>query len=307
MARDIDAIRAALGERRLNILATSYGGVTGVTYARLFPQRIRTMYLDGVTNQLRDTMADARARYHQAEEQFGRFLEWCESARDVCGDGMGARWRKLVAAADRTPIPIDGDAATYTGFDLQTAAMPNVRTPGPAPEYPRWRQLAQAIKQAEAGDAGGFAKYIKAGTGSPKLMSLVGMNMTHCADGLRYRDYGEYQAVRALGEKLSPNFAGAGVWHRLGCVGWPIPVTNPAGPLPAGLPPFLGAGTWEDHANTADIVRRVPGSATVRYEGHGHGLYLSGDACTIAHANAYLTDLRLPPPGTTCRPATATG
>ncbi|TYB65995.1 alpha/beta hydrolase [Nonomuraea sp. PA05] len=308
VARDIDAIRAALGERRLSFLATSYGGVTAVTYARLFPQRLRAVYLDGVINQLRDTTADARARFEEGEEQFGRFVEWCASVRDVCGPGdMGARWRKLVATADRTPLPVEGDSATYTGFDLQTAAMPNLRTPGPAPEYPRWRQLAQAIRQAEAGNAGGFAKYIKAGTGSPKLMSPVAMNMTHCADGLRYRDYREYQAVRAMGEKLSPNLAGTGVWHRLGCVGWPTPVKNPAGPLPAGLPPFLGAGTWGDYASTADIVRRVPGSATVRYDGHGHGLYLSGDACTIAHANAYLMDLRLPAPGTTCRPTTATG
>lgn len=47
----------------------------------------------------------------------------------------------------------------------------------------------------------------------------------------------------------------------------------------------------------------MPGPVTVRFDGPGHGLYLTGDACTIAHANAYLTDLRLPPPGTTCRPA----
>lgn len=47
----------------------------------------------------------------------------------------------------------------------------------------------------------------------------------------------------------------------------------------------------------------VPGSATVRYDGHGHGLVLSGNQCTIAHVNRYLTFLRLPPRGTTCRPA----
>lgn len=62
---------------------------------------------------------------------------------------------------------------------------------------------------------------------------------------------------------------------------------------------MLGAGTWTDYA---DLALRVPGSSTVRFDGHGHGLYLSGDACTIAHANRYLVSLRLPPPGTVCRP-----
>ncbi|MGW3344448.1 alpha/beta hydrolase [Nonomuraea rubra] len=302
VARDIEAIRTALGEERLSFVATSYGGVPGVAYARLFPDRVRAMYLDGAVNQLRDATAEARTRYRTYEAQFARFLKWCDSAGDVCGNDLGARWRKLIAAADREPLPIKGDPATYSGFDLQVAAMPHLVSPGPG--NARWKELAQAVKQAEGGDATGFAKYVQAGIGTPKPPSFIGMNATQCADGLRYRDYRDYRAVRALGEQVSPNLHGMGLWHRLGCSGWPTPVTNPPRPLPSGLPPFLGAGTWTDHADTADLVRRVPGSAMVAFDGHGHGLYLTGDACTIGHANAYLTDLRLPAPGTTCRPAT---
>ncbi|MFG1710322.1 alpha/beta fold hydrolase [Nonomuraea sp. M3C6] len=322
VARDIEAIRGTIGEERLSFVATSYGGVPAVAYARLFPGRVRAMYLDGAVNQLRDAATDARVRYRTYEAQFGRFVEWCQSA-NVCGTDLARRWRKLVADADRTPIPVKSiteptapngrpsaakptaakpGPVAYSGFDLQVAAMPNLVGPGPAPEYPRWRQLAQAIRQAEAGDAGGFAGYIQAGVGSLKPPSFVGMNATQCADGLRFRDYREYREVRAMGERVSPNLAGMGLWHRLGCAGWPTPVTNPAAPLPSGLPPFLGAGSWTDHDDTADIVRRVPGSATVRFDGHGHGLYLTGNACVIAYANAYLTDLRLPAPGTVCRP-----
>ncbi|NBE95587.1 alpha/beta hydrolase [Nonomuraea sp. KC401] len=305
VAQDIDAVRSALGQKRLSFVATSYGGVPAVAYARLFPHRVRAMYLDGAVNQLRDAATDARVRYRTYEAQFGRFVSWCESV-DVCGKDMGGRWRTLVAKADRAPIPVkgrpDGEKVTYSGFDLQVAAMPNLVGPGPAPAYPRWRQLAAAVRQAERGDAAGFADYVHAGVGSLKPPSFVGMNATQCADGLRFRGYREYRAVRAMGERVSPNLAGMGLWHRLGCTGYPVPVSNPAKPLPSGLPPFLGAGTWTDHDDTADIVGRVPGSATVRFDGHGHGLYLTGNACVIAHANAYLTDLRLPPAGTTCHP-----
>ncbi|MBF8190986.1 alpha/beta fold hydrolase [Nonomuraea sp. K274] len=301
VARDIEAIRAALGQERLSFIATSYGGVPAVAYARLFPKRIRAMYLDGAVNQLRDAEAEARTKYRTYEAQFARFVDWCASS-SACGKDIEGRWRKLVAAADRTPVPVKGEPAAYSGFDLQVAMMPHLVSPGSEPEYPRWTELAKAIAQAEAGDATGFAKYVKAGAGSLKAPSYVGMNATQCTDGLRYRDYQDYQSVRALGERISPNLYGMGVWHRLGCTGWPVPVTNPRAPLPSGLPPFLGAGTWTDYDDTADIVRRVPGSSTVEYEGHGHGLYLTGNACAIGHANAYLTDLRLPPPGTTCRP-----
>ncbi|MEV4110509.1 alpha/beta hydrolase [Nonomuraea sp. NPDC049695] len=301
VARDIDAIRSAIGEERLSFVATSYGGVPAVAYARLFPGRVRAMYLDGAVNQLRDPLTEARTRYRTFEAQFGRFVTWCEAA-GACEAGVAERWQRLVAAADRTPIPVKGQAVTYSGFDLQVAAMPHLVSPGPAPDHPRWRQLAQAMRQAEGGDAAGFAAYVQAGIGSLKPPSFVGMNATQCADGLRFGGYREYRAVRALGERVSPNLAGMGLWHRLGCVGWPTPVTNPRAPLPAGLPPLLGAGSWTDHDDTADIVRRVPGSATVRYDGHGHGLYLTGNACVIAHADAYLMDLRLPPTGTVCRP-----
>ncbi|WP_419197662.1 alpha/beta hydrolase [Microbispora hainanensis] len=40
----------------------------------------------------------------------------------------------------------------------------------------------------------------------------------------------------------------------------------------------------------------------VRYDGPGHGLYLSGNRCAIGHATRYLRNLTLPPPGTVCRP-----
>ncbi|MEV0422812.1 alpha/beta hydrolase [Streptosporangium canum] len=64
----------------------------------------------------------------------------------------------------------------------------------------------------------------------------------------------------------------------------------------------MGAGTWGDHHWTDSLVRGVPGSTTIRYEGPGHVLYLSGNRCAIKHATRYLTDLRLPPAGTVCLP-----
>ena len=47
VARDIDLLRRALGERRISYLGYSYGTLLGATYARLFPRRYRAMVLDG--------------------------------------------------------------------------------------------------------------------------------------------------------------------------------------------------------------------------------------------------------------------
>lgn len=304
VARDMEAIRAALGEEKLSFIGSSYGGRPGIEYSRLFPGRVRAMVFDGAANPYVDG-AQSRLTH---EESFGRFAAWC-AATTACalhGQDVGEVWRALVARADRVPVPVRGESprAAYSGFDIKEAAAPSIISPGPEPEYPRWTQLAEAIKRADDGDASGFADYVRQSMKSPKVPSAVGMNMTHCPDGIGYRDYEEYRKKRREGERLLPNVAGIELWHPLACVGWPTPVTNPPAPLPAkGLPPFLGVGAWTDFDGAADIARRVPGSSAVQYQGFGHALYNAGNSCIIAHVNRYLISLRLPAPGTVCHKA----
>jgi Small-conductance mechanosensitive channel len=306
VARDMEAIRVALGEERLSFIATSYGAVPAIAYSRLFPERVRAMVFDGAANPY---LSRARGRLPH-EEAFARFAAWC-AATTACalhGRDVGGVWRELVARADREPIPVRGESprVAYTGFDLKQAAAPSLISPGAEPEFPRWVELAEAIRRAADGDASGFAGYVRRGSGSPKVPAFIGMSMTHCPDGLGFRDYREYREARREGERLLPNLAGIELWHPLACVGWPTGAGERPGPLPAGkLPPYLGVGSLTDFDQTADLVRRVPGSAAVRFDWFGHGLYNSGVSCVIAHVNRYLTGLRRPAPGTVCpRPAT---
>ncbi|MEU6998739.1 alpha/beta fold hydrolase [Nonomuraea sp. NPDC046570] len=305
LAKDIEAIRTALGEQQLSFVATSYGGVVATTYARLFSGAVRAMYIDGGVNHLADRAADVRDKSTTIERQFARFVAWCESA-PTCAlhqRDASALWRGLLAKADHTPVPVKGTRVAYSGFDFIVAAAPDLITPGPAPDFPNWQRFARSVDEAVEGDASGFASFLEQTMKSLKVPAFTGMNVTHCPDGMGFTSYQEFQRMKELGERLSRNFAGNALWHPLACVGWPTPVTNPAGPMPADrLPPFLGAGTWVDYGSTAELVMRVPGSSTVRYNGPGHGLYLAGNRCTISHANRYLTFLRLPPRGTTCEP-----
>ncbi|SEG62883.1 TAP-like protein [Nonomuraea solani] len=302
VARDMEAIRVALGEEKLSFIANSYGGIPGVVYSRLFPGRVRAMVFDGPVNLF---MNRARS-WLVNEESFARFTAWCAQATTCAlhGQDVGKVWRALVARADRVPVPVRGESpqAAYSGFDLKFAAFPSFRQPGAEPEYPRWTEVAEAIKRAAGGDASRFADYVRQTTKSPKATAGVGINMTHCADGHGYSSYEEYRKKRREGERLLPNLAGSEVWHPLACAGWPTPVKNEPAPLPAqGLPPYLGVGSWTDSDRAAEIVGRVPGSAAIQYQWHGHGLYNAGVSCIISHVNRYLTSLRLPAPGSVCR------
>ncbi|MFE3453261.1 alpha/beta fold hydrolase [Nonomuraea sp. NPDC059194] len=300
VAHDMEAIRAALGERRLSFMANSYGGVPAAAYLRLFPQRVRAMYLDGVINQPAGWESQHLVAMRGMERMFSRFSTWC-AATESCalhGEDAGKVWRRLIARADRTPIPVSSaefGKARLTGSQIRWFGF----MPDPGPGNARWQAFAEAVDRARHGDGSGFAE-VALGNARVWAMPLVlGMS---CGDGRGYTGYAQYERFRRQARAVSPNFGGA-AFDSVGCSGWPLPVANPPRPLPTEeLPPLLGAGTWVDYAWTESLVRRVPGSATIRYGGLGHVLYLSGNRCAIGHATRYLTDLTLPPGGTVCLP-----
>ncbi|MEU6266972.1 hypothetical protein [Saccharopolyspora shandongensis] len=74
----------------------------------------------------------------------------------------------MIAAADRSPIPVRGERIAYSGFDLKVAAAPDLTSPGAAPDFRNWQRFARSIDEAAAGDAAGFADLIQQVTNSPK-------------------------------------------------------------------------------------------------------------------------------------------
>lgn len=300
VARDLDAVRAALGDHRVNLLANSYGGVPAVAYARKFPHRVRTLFFDGTGDPTASHAETDAVDYPNSERQFARFVEWCRTSTACAlhGEDVSAVWRGLVTAADRVPVPANGHPpeAAYTGFDFVITAGNMMKSPG------RWPSLAQGIDRARRGDAALFVDFVRQGlAGNLKFPAIPGARAVQCADDEGYATYAEFERARLRGERLSPHLPG--LWQRtpLMCAGWPHPVANPRGPLPAAkLPPLVVADQASDYPATAGLLDRVPGSTGVRYEGVGHGLYLLGQPCVIAHANRYFTERTPPPPDTTC-------
>lgn len=84
-ARDLDVIRAALGEKKLNFLGVSYGTYLGAVYGTLFPGHLRRMVVDSVVNPSRDKI------WYQANLD-----------QDVAFEGRWKDWQDWVAANDAT-------------------------------------------------------------------------------------------------------------------------------------------------------------------------------------------------------------
>ncbi|MGN9784907.1 alpha/beta fold hydrolase [Nonomuraea sp. ZG12] len=296
-ARDMDAIRAALGEEKISFLGNSYGGVLGASYARLFPQRVRAMALDSVPDHV-DPVADSeRLQYEGLENGFKRFVRWCAGASDCAlhGRDVEKTWQDVVKRAERLPLP--GAAAAgdrrYDGDDLKWSAY------GLVDDKSGWPALAKAIAIASKGDASGFDPQGRGpGTQVTALLAV------RCADGYHYDGYRAYRAAVRRSAKVSPNFSGLQENGHLACSPWTAAkVPNPPAPLPARkLPPLLGVGPVYEYPSVRAITDQVPGSVTIKYDDIGHGRYLNaGDPCVTTYVDRYLIDGKLPAPGTTCR------
>ncbi|MDA0565693.1 alpha/beta hydrolase [Streptomonospora sp. S1-112] len=295
-ADDLEAVRAALGERRLNLHMTSYGGVIGQSYARQYPERVRTLYLDGVADHTGEGDAVYEGFARDGDAAFGRFADWC-AAEEACalhGQDVERRWRALTAGADADPIPASVAGVDYTGRDLKAAAVAVLTAERPGAT---WEALAEAVVAAEDGDASGFVRDpAHPFPGSPQP------GVVECLDWNRPADHAQAEATAARLDEVAPNTGGRLQMYGniLSCAGWPAPVANPPGPLPEEVPPLLGAGTWREFGSTARAVEDVAGSVAIEHDGPGHGLYWGGNACVVAHADAYLRTRELPPPGTAC-------
>ncbi|TML95348.1 MAG: alpha/beta fold hydrolase [Actinobacteria bacterium] len=149
VARDLDVLRAAVGDERLTYLGYSYGTAIGMTYVSLFPDRQRAVVLDSPvdTRYFDDPLSFWHDSTAAREVALGRFLERCRRQQARCGFG-GAHPRRaldaLLARLERTPIavagglPINGDIARGAIGDLLD---------------PRdWMQLADSLSLARHGD-----------------------------------------------------------------------------------------------------------------------------------------------------------
>ena len=113
-ARDLDALRQAVGDRLLTYVGLSYGSMIGQTYANLFPGRVRAMMLDGIVDAVNyTTSAETRTASDVAptDEVFDQFMALCQRAGPAgCalaghGEPVAQRVAKLFAQVSRSPIP----------------------------------------------------------------------------------------------------------------------------------------------------------------------------------------------------------
>lgn len=307
-ARDMDVLRAALGEEDLDYLGASYGTYLGATYASLFPENVGQFVLDGA---LDPTLSDQEVSLGQAggfEESTRAYVQDCIDSGDCpLGDDVDAGMQNLVdflAEVDENPLPVSGDSVTELteGWALLGIIVAMY-------DEGAWPLLTQALQSAQDGDGS-------------SLMYLANFYADRNAEGVYSGNSGQaIYAVNCLdrpspegaptAEEMQPQFDEvAPVFGKYlngegACGIWPETAVETIDDYSAaGAPPILVVGTTGDPATPYDwavkLADTLDSGVLLTYEGEGHTAYGRSNSCIDDAIDGFLIDDVVPEDGLTC-------
>ncbi len=304
-ARDLDVLRAALGDRRLTYLGKSYGTYLGAIYAAMFPTHVGRLVLDGVVDPADDTVAIGRAQAAGFQLALGSFVADCLSRPGCPLSGTRAsaldRLARFLDDVDRTPLRASRPVTQPLAMVGMAEAMYDPRL---------WPFLRLALRDAFIGDgtalltlADLYADRNDDGHYTSNLM--VALYAVNCLDLPETADPADLKVRAADYARVSPIFGAYVAWSALPCRYWPYPAEGKPAPVRAtGAPPILVVGTTRDpatpYASAVSLSRELDKARLLTYDGDGHTAYRQGSTCIDRHVDAFLLSSRLPPPGTRC-------
>jgi len=307
VARDMDVLRSALGDRKLSYLGFSYGTRIGYTYAEAFPDNVRALVLDGALDPNANPADELVAQQAGFQQAFDTFAAWCaKQAKCPLGTdpkSATATYRRLVLPLLNNPLPLpDGRKLAYEDAAIGTDSS----LYGPQ----NWEGLRQGLMEFAAGRG-------------QILMAIADDYYGRNSDGEYTGSDDARMAINCVDKKpntdqaaeleLSGRVLAAAPFEDTGygpssarsaCAFWPAPPTSVAHqPHVVGLPQVMVISTTGDPATPykagADLAKAL-NARLLTVHGTKHTAAMDGDRCVDDMVTRYLTDLALPAEGASC-------
>ena len=307
--RDLDLMRALVGNQVLNLLGFSYGTVLGTRYAELFPTRVGRLVLDGALDQRLDGMQLSRGQSLGFQRAITRFAQDCVRHADCV-----ARTPAGVVAFINTLLT-RLDARAMRGGTLgpldEAQALAAVFYAMYSPDS--WPMLRTGLMQARAG-SGAALQVLASQSWNRVGPTTYSTNANSAFYAISCWDLppapgpvGFAAAARRWSAGAAvPAMARASSWGNAPCTGWFG--HDAGGPHTANsvtTAPILIIGTRYDPATpyewAVSLNRQLPTSRLLTYDGDGHTAFGGESSCIDGAVSAYLVSGTLPAPGTRCR------
>jgi pimeloyl-ACP methyl ester carboxylesterase len=291
-ARDLEAIRLAVGDPKLTYFGFSYGTFIGERYLALFPTHVRAIVLDGVVNPTEGLEGLLRGQTTAMTAAIRRAFASCSTQAACPLADPAATYDQVRARVERRPLPTGG--GTLGPAELATGAIYATYDPG------LWPSLNRAVAAASRGDGGPMERLADGYYDLGDWTAYAGIT---CSDSPHPTGADAYRRFVDGLRATSPEFGGPIGNEMLPCAFWPVsrPVTGPV--TGAGSPPILVVGNKGDAATPYDDAVFVAGMLAdghlLSYDGEGHTSY-GRDQCVDDAIHAYLIDLTVPPEDPQC-------
>jgi pimeloyl-ACP methyl ester carboxylesterase len=301
-AKDMDALRTAVGDEKLTYLGFSYGTLLGATYAQLFPTKVRALVLDGAVDPKQTFIEGSESQAKGFERAFTNFTNWCKQTADKCPIAPDARKAVTEAIASASAKRLrHTDGRTLTSGWVFVSLISSLYTES------SWVKLAEAIAQLKQGNpadvfelADQYAERKPDGSYSNLFDANLAVN---CADTKDAPNVDEIRRLQGEWRRKYPLFGAPLAVGMLPCAHWagdrdPYPVG-----AAVGAPPVVVVGTTGDPAtpyeNTADLASMLGVGHVLTWEGEGHTAY-PGTPCIVRAVDSYLIGLTVPQEGLRC-------
>ncbi|WP_113698694.1 alpha/beta hydrolase [Nonomuraea lactucae] len=301
-ARDMDRIRAALGEAKLNYLGMSYGTHLGAVYATMFPKTVGRMVLDAPLDPTVTFRQRTLAQTRGFQDAYRSFLRWC--VKDGCEFG------KTVAAAnarvDRLMTRLTTKPLIVAGREL-TQGLASTGVAAALYSELSWPFLEKALAQALNGRgetlmylADSYTGRSPDGTYNTQMSSFPAIT---CVDTAERPGEEQLRGTWQAALRISPLFGSEGSGGV--CSVWPAKGSNEAKEIDAsGSAPIVVVGGKGDPATPYQwaprLTRQLKTATLVTYLGEGHGAYTSGSRCIRRVVDSYLLNGQVPAQGVSC-------
>lgn len=304
VARDMDAVRAAMGDDQLTYVGYSYGTSIGQTYARLFPTHVRAMVIDGVVDLSESGLESAAGQAEGFTGALDAFIASCDSSGCGLDGAAGDIIDRVIAKSEAAPIPApDADRPATPG--VVALALGDALY-----SESSWPSLARALTDGLDGNGSGLVDLADEYLGRTADGSYDGGFEVYF--GVSCIDYAwpkDPKAILADGKAVGARYPRVGealVNDYLRCALWPVkPSPLPEVPTDIeGLPPIVVISTTNDPATPYEsgvtVAERIPDARLITNVGEGHTIYANGKACVDDAVDAYLLDLTAPEDGLRC-------
>ena len=324
VARDMDLLRQAVGDRKMTYVGYSYGTALGSTYANMFPDKVRAVVIDGVIDpvsyttgrgdQARTIPSDARLRSEQgAYDTLQAFLRLCDRGGPNCAFSAGnpkRRYDRLARRLLEEPAQLpDGQGGTvpFTYADLVSTTLGALYDPS------AWPDLAMLLQQLDSlTDTARAAKTLRVlrqhlglGARAPYEQVLEGFAGVWCLDPVNPDRSSAWARAAHRADRRDPYFGRQWIWIGSICAVWPGRDTDrylgPFNRRTANDVLVVGnvfdpATRYQDAVSTAGILAR---GRLLTVKGYGH-TSLFKSSCADRYVSRYLLTGRVPPAGTVC-------